>query len=157
IEIARRLKTERPGLFRFDLCGDGGELNAARDLIKRLNLDDVVACHGYLNSEEISAVLGASHVVIVPTTSEFEEGFNMVCAEGILAGRPVITSAVCPALEYIRAAAVEVPPDDVEQYYQAIVNFYDDAELYNQKQKSCATVQAQFYDLKNSWAEKLKT
>jgi glycosyltransferase involved in cell wall biosynthesis len=156
IEIARRLKTERPGLFRIDLCGDGGELGAARDLIKRLDLDDVVVCHGYLNSEEISAVLGASHVVIVPTTSEFEEGFNMVCAEGVLAGRPVITSAVCPALEYIRAAAVEVPPDDVGQYYKAIINFYDDAELYNQKQTSCATVQAQFYDLKNSWAEKLK-
>ena len=33
---------------------------------------------------------------------------------------------------------------------------YDDTELYKQKQGACATLQGQFYDAKNSWAEKLK-
>src|SRR4029077_3243688 len=74
----------------------------------------------------------------------------------ILAGRPVITSPVCPALEYIRGAAVEVPPDNIEQYCKAILKLYDNDEFYKQKQEACATLQGQFYDSKNSWAEKLK-
>ena len=80
----------------------------------------------------------------------------MVCAEAILAGRPVITSPVCPALEYVREAADEVPPDNIEKYCQAILKLYDDQEFYEQKQDACAKLQGQFYDPKNSWAEKLK-
>ena len=80
----------------------------------------------------------------------------MVCAEAILAGRPVITSAVCPALAYIREAAIEVQPDNIDEYYQAILQLYDDTELYKQKQSACVTLQGQFYNAKNSWAEKLR-
>jgi len=156
VEIARRLEKDRPGQFRFDICGDGGELNALRELVKRFGLHGVVHCHGYLESPRLSDVLSKSHAVIVPTTTRFEEGFNMVCAEAILAGRPVITSAVCPALGYIREAAVEVEPDNINQYYAAILRLYDDPQLYEQKQSACATLQDQFYDAKNSWAEKLK-
>ena len=155
VEIAHRLNANRPRTFVFDVCGDGGELNALRQLVVKSNLQDIVICHGYLNSQHLSAVLVSSHAVIVPTTSKFEEGFNMVCAEAILAGRPVITSPVCPALEYIRGAAVEVPPDNIEEYCEAILKLYDDDEFYKQKQEACATLQGQFYDTKNSWAEKL--
>ena len=108
-------------MFRFDICGDGGELDALRRLVEDSSLQTVVTCHGYLDSPRLSAVLASSHAVIVPTTSRFEEGFNMVCAEAILAGRPVITSAVCPALAYIREAAIEVQPDNIDEYYQAIL------------------------------------
>jgi len=156
VEIARRLNAIRPGTFIFDVCGVGGELESLRQLVAKLALANVVNCHGYLESQQLSVVLGSSHAVIVPTTSSFEEGFNMVCAEAILAGRPVITSPVCPALQYIRAAAVEVPPDSVEQYCQSILRLYDNGEFYKQKQGACATLQAQFYDPQNSWAEKLK-
>src|SRR5215831_13227251 len=156
VEIASRLNASRPGVFVFDVCGDGGELNALRQRVAKSNLNDVVRCHGYLDSERLSSVLASSHAVIVPTTSRFEEGFNMVCAEAILAGRPVITSPVCPALDYVRDAAVEVPPDNIEKYCRAILKLYDDDGFYKQKQEACARLQGQFYDQKNSWAEKLK-
>ena len=156
VMIARRLNANRPRAFAFDICGDGDELNALRQLVMKSNLQDIVYCHGYLDSQHLSVVLGSSHAVIVPTTSRFEEGFNMVCAEAILAGRPVITSRVCPALEYIRGAAVEVPPDNIEEYCKAVLKLYDDDEFYKQKQEACATLQGQFYNSKNSWAEKLK-
>ena len=65
-----------------------------------------------------------------------------------LAGRPVITSAVCPALAYVQEAAIEVKPDNIDEYYQAIVRLYDDTELYKQKQGACATLQGQFYNAK---------
>ena len=157
VEIARRLNADRQGMFRFDVCGDGGELVALQQRIDSLKLNEVVWCHGNLESQKLSAVLELSHAVIVPTTTKFEEGFNMVCAEAILAGRPVITSAVCPALYYIREAAVEVQPDNVDQYFEAILKLCDDTEYYNQKRQACIALQDQFYDLKNSWGEKIKT
>jgi len=156
VEIARRLNADRSGAFRFDICGIGSELNNLRQRIDTLNLEEVVHCHGHLDAHKLSTVLGMSHAVIVPTTTAFEEGFNMVCAEAILAGRPVITSAVCPALAYVREAAVEVQPNNVDQYRQAIVQLADDRNFYNQKQAACAALQGQFYDRKNSWSEKLK-
>jgi len=156
LEIARRLNADRRGTFQFDICGIGSELENLRQRIETLNLQEVVRCHGHLDSKNLSAVLGASHAVIVPTTTAFEEGFNMVCAESILAGRPVVTSAVCPALAYVSDAAVEVQPDNVDQYRQALIQLADDAGFYNQKQAACAALQEQFYDPGNSWAEKLK-
>ena len=38
-----------------------------------------------------------AHVLIVPTTTDFIEGFNQVVVEGVLAGRPVITSWNVPS------------------------------------------------------------
>ena len=83
---------------------------------------------------------GASHVVVVPTRAEFPEGFNQVLAEAVISGKPVITSSVCPALEVVKEAAVEVPPDDVEAYGDAILRLYEDSALYAEKQNACPTV-----------------
>jgi glycosyltransferase involved in cell wall biosynthesis len=96
------------------------------------------------------------HVVIVPTTSEFVEGFNKVVAEGILAGRPVITSSICPALEYVREGVVEVPPDNAEAYAEAIVRLKEDASLYEAKRMGCAVARSQFYDISRSWMSAVK-
>jgi glycosyltransferase involved in cell wall biosynthesis len=96
------------------------------------------------------------HVVIVPTTTDFVEGFNKVVAEGILAGRPVITSSVCPALEYVWDGVVEVPPDDVAAYGQAIIMLKEDRALYQTKRDGCATARSQFYDPARSWGTALR-
>jgi len=100
---------------------------------------------------------GQSHVVIVPTTTEFVEGFNKVVAEAVLAGRPVVTSSVCPALSYVRDAVVEVPPDDVQAYGDAILSLCDDAALYDAKRRGCELAKAQFCDASRSWAATLKS
>ena len=47
-----------PGMFQFDICGDGGELDALRRLVKDLSLQTAVTCHGYLDSPRLSAVFG---------------------------------------------------------------------------------------------------
>lgn len=156
VEIARRLERERKGMFHFDICGEGGELNNLRKRIDELNLQDVVSCHGYCSAEKVAYLLGLSHAFIVPTRSDYEAGFEMVCAEAILSNRPLITSAVCPALEDLREASIEVQPDDIDQYYQAILRLNDDTELYSRKRAACAALQAPFYDLKQSWYTKMK-
>jgi glycosyltransferase involved in cell wall biosynthesis len=59
--------------------------------------------------KEFREMFGRCHVVLVPTRSSYSEGFNAVVAEAILSGRPVITSKLCPAIELVRDAVVEVP------------------------------------------------
>jgi glycosyltransferase involved in cell wall biosynthesis len=156
LSMAERLHTDRPGQFHFDVCGEGSELNRVQAQIVASGLAGTVSTHGHCDKARLLALLGASHAVLVPTTSDFEEGFNKVCAEAVLAGRPVITSAVCPALARVRPAAVEVPPDAVDAYCEAIVRLRDDRELYEQKRRACLPLQAQFYDPRNSYGAMLR-
>ena len=65
--------------------------------------------------------MSASHACIVPTRTNYEAGFEMTCSEAILAGRPLVTSKVCPALDYLRDASIEATPDDAASYRDAIV------------------------------------
>ena len=156
VQIAMIINQQMPRQCYFDICGDGSELDLLRQRIKDSNMSAVMTCHGFCNREKLSSLLQASHVVIVPTTTKFEEGFNMVCAEAILAGRPVITSAVCPALAYVKSAAIEVPPDDIAAYCKAIMKLANDRALYEQKTMACRGLQEQFYDEDNCWGAKLR-
>ena len=80
----------------------------------------------------------------------------MVCAEAVLANRPLIASAVCPALEDLRDASIEVQPDNVDQYCDAILRLSDEPEFYSRKQRACAALHEPFYRSENSWAWKIK-
>jgi glycogen synthase len=153
LEIASQLS---PQEFHFDICGDGPELISLRGKIEERELKATVSCHGFLDRKDLYVLLDKAHVVIVPTTTDFEEGFNMVCAEAILSGRPVVTSAVCPALTYIRDAAIEVPPNDIGRYREALVALATDRNLYEQKRAACKALQDQFYNASNSWGAKLR-
>jgi glycosyltransferase involved in cell wall biosynthesis len=156
LKIAERLRRDQVLSFHFDICGDGSELDSLRRRIADRGLGGVISCHGFCQREKLSSLLGQSHVVMVPTTSDFEEGFNMVCAEAVLAERPVVTSAVCPALYYVAAAAIEVAPDDADGYGDAIVRLSIDHELYESKRRACKPLQEQFYDVRNSWGARLQ-
>jgi glycosyltransferase involved in cell wall biosynthesis len=151
VEVAQTLEKERPGEFRFDICGSGGALPALQRRISDLGLEDVIRCHGFSSPEAVTQLMSASHACIVPTRSDYEAGFEMTCSEAILAGRPLVTSAVCPAIDYLRDASVEAEPDNAGSYRDAIVRLSDDPELYARKQSACATLQGQFYDRGNSW------
>jgi glycosyltransferase involved in cell wall biosynthesis len=97
-----------------------------------------------------------AHTVVVPTTTDSIEGLNKVVVESVLACRPVVTSRMCPALEYVREAVVEVPPDDATAYGDAILRLADDPAFYAEKVAGCAASTGQFYDPALSWAETLR-
>jgi glycosyltransferase involved in cell wall biosynthesis len=99
---------------------------------------------------------GRSHVVIVPTTTAFIEGFNMVLVEGLLAQRPVISSEVCPALEYVAGAARVVPPNDVDAYAQTILELADNEDAYRAIQAQAQLVSKRFLDERTSFASALR-
>lgn len=157
LEIAKRFIREERADFRFDLCGSGSMLESLRLAAKEAEIDSYFVCHGHLNKPEMRQMYSQTHVVIVPTKTDFIEGFNNVVVEGILANRPVITSAVCPALSDVKAAVVEVPPDDIKAYGDALIRLRDDLEFYEQKRQNCLALQEKFYDLSQGWGAKLKS
>jgi glycogen(starch) synthase len=157
LEIAKRLATLGRQDITFELCGDGSALESVRVAAKLEGIDSHFVCHGHCNKQKMSQILNRMHVVIVPTKSDFIEGFNKVVAEGILSGRPVVTSGVCPAIYSMQDAIVEVPPDDINSYTDALLKLCDDHEFYEQKRESCLGVQSQFYDTQRSWGTLLKS
>jgi glycogen synthase len=136
---------------QFHLCGTGSALEELEERVERSGVSERFHLHGHRNRAQLPAMYDMSHVVIVPTRSDFGEGFNQVTAEGVLTARPVITSAVCPAVAYVKEAVVEVPVDDVAAYANAILRLADDREFYSRKQQACLDAQEQFYDPKRSW------
>lgn len=151
LDIAEQLHRMRPGEFRFEICGEGSDRARLEDAIAARDLRHVVTCHGYCEPGAMRQVMSICHIVVVPTRSDLTAGFEMTCAEAILSGRPLVTSAVCPALHYLRPAAIEVAPDDVEQYRRAIEQLKDDSDLFRSKQAACESLSAQFFDYAKSW------
>ena len=151
LDIAADLARQRPGEFVFHYCGDGAELPNLRRSVEEFGLGDVVRLHGYCGPAEMRRVISLCHAVVVPTRSECPAGFEMTCAEAILAGRPLITSAAAPALDYVRPASIEVPPNDVEAYQEAIARLKDDPALFNTKLEACSALRDQFFDYNSSW------
>lgn len=155
LEIAKRFLADGRTDIEFDLCGNGGALAELKAAVEEAGVGATFRCHGHCNKPTMKEMFARCHVVIVPTTSEFIEGFNQVVAEGVLSGRPVITSNVCPALHYVRDAVMEVPPDDVAAYGNAILRLCDDVAFYDATITACHAAQAQFYDLSRSWGATL--
>ncbi|MEC4803545.1 MAG: glycosyltransferase [Jaaginema sp. PMC 1079.18] len=155
LEVAQQLVAEGRKDIVFDVCGDGSALESLRLAVKEAGMECFFICHGYCQQAEMREMYGQSHVVIVPTRTNFVEGFNKVVVEGVLASRPVITSAVCPALSDVKEAVFEVPPNSIEGYTQAIRQLRDDQELYKAKCEGQQAVQAKFYDRSRGWGAKL--
>ncbi len=156
LEIARHFVREGHLGISFDLCGDGSTLDALRTAAVRGGVDQMFHTHGYCLKPAMQAMLDRAQVLIVPTTTDFIEGFNKVVVEGILAGRPVITSSACPALDYVRNAVVEVEPNDVAGYGDAILALQGDKNLYEQKREACLKYQEQFYSPERGWIAALR-
>jgi len=155
LEVAKRFQAEGRDDIVFHLCGIGTQFDQLHEQVKEFGLEASFVLHGYCKKPEMQQMYNLSHVVIVPTRSDFIEGLNKVVVEGVLANRPVITSSVCPALAYVREAVVEVPPDDFQAYGDAILKLYSDRAFYEQKQQSCQPLQEQFYSDSHSWGKAL--
>lgn len=155
LDIARTLRADGHTDVEIDVCGAGSSLDELKAQVEAAGLTGTFRCHGHCTRSVMRQMLRGCHVVIVPTTTDFAEGFNQVVVESVLAGRPVITSSVCPALEYVQGAVVEVPPNNVAAYRGAILRLRDDLGLYQSLLRGCEPLRAQFYDLSKGWGAAL--
>ncbi len=83
----------RPGAFRC--LWRWRRTGPLRQAVKDAGLSGVIDVRGRLERPALLAAYANSHAVIVPTRlGDFCEGMPLVCAEAMLAGRPVITSVL---------------------------------------------------------------
>lgn len=155
LEIAERFDREGVSDIEFDLCGSGSMLEELRGRVHQAGLVDRFRCHGHCDRDTMRAMFERSHAVIVPTTSSFIEGFNKVVAESILSLRPVVTSSICPALDQVQSAAIEVPPDDVRAYGDALLALSRDEHRYEALRSACCSIRSPFFDPEHSWRRTL--
>jgi len=149
LEIAKQIEAESPGLVRWEICGRGSDLDELRKRHLQMGLEHILTLHGWTSLEELLEVYRRSHASIVPTRSDFCEGLAMTAAEAILAGRPLITNPVVPALELLRPASVEGKTNDAPSHAAAVKRLASDSTLYARLRDACPALAAQFYDRRN--------
>ena len=149
ISIAQKLKAQQLDI-QLHVAGDGADSVKFNVIVHELGLVDIIKIYGYCDKSRMAILIESSHAFLVPTTSQFVEGFNKVCLEGVLAGRPIIASSACPAINYLGAAAVIVEPNDTDGYFDAIMQLYSDDELYRRKVDAALEYRKIF--LRDSWS-----
>jgi glycosyltransferase involved in cell wall biosynthesis len=156
LEVARRLHAAGRTGVAFDLCGSGSALEALRRDAEAAGVAERFHTHGWCDQARLRELLGRAHLVVVPTTSSFLEGFNQVVVEALLAGRPALTSEVCPATRYVEGAVALVPADDPGAYLRAICELADSPERYLALQRACEPVSRRFLDERTSFRAALR-
>lgn len=156
LEMARRIEDMHPGMVRWDICGDGTDLQNLRKQHQELRLADTVTIHGWTAPADLRGLQGDSHLSIVPTRSNFAEGMAKTALEAVLAGRPVLASSVTPALEILESAAMAVEANDIDKYINTVIELANDQPRYNRLVLACDGVQKDLYDERKSFSSTLK-
>jgi glycosyltransferase involved in cell wall biosynthesis len=156
LEMAAAIERRAPGRVRWVICGTGSDFEELKRRAAALRLEGVVELRGWTSLDDLVAVYADSHCSIVPTRSTFIEGLAMTAAEAVLAGRPVITNPVVPALEVLESAVVPCRTNDVASYVEQISRLLEDCEWYASLVAACPRVSRRFLDRRNGITEVLK-
>ncbi|MCX6292042.1 MAG: glycosyltransferase [Bacteroidetes bacterium] len=104
--------------LQLDIIGHGKDEVMLKDLVRNLQLDDVVFFHGVKSNKEVyDAIMQCDFVVM---NSNFET-FSLICAEALACGKPVIATRCGGPQEFIdEAAGILIDPGSREQLISAI-------------------------------------
>lgn len=155
IMIAYEVERQEPDRVDWVICGDGPDMEELKRFAKGTGLTNIKIL-GHIFPDKMKTVLAESHAVIVPTRSDFPEGLAKSAVEAILAGRPVITSSVNPALALLRPACIEAETDSVTSYTQRILEMLHSPTIYETLRQSCPQLREPFYDRRNGLAAALR-
>ena len=109
------------------VAGAQGWLNdSVRSRVATLELGDRVHLAGYVEGEDLAALYSLATVFAYPS---LWEGFGLPVLEAMACGTPVLTSDISSLPEVAGAAAVLVPPTDVEAIADGLLRLLEDAAL----------------------------
>jgi len=114
--------------LRLRVVGDGPDRAKLEARARELGIADCVEWMGSRPPEEVRRLYRTMDVVVVPSLAE---GFGLVAAEALAAGRPVVASDVGGLPEVVKhgETGLLVPPDDAEALADAIARIMDDSSL----------------------------
>jgi glycosyltransferase involved in cell wall biosynthesis len=122
---------------RLVLVGEGPERARLEELVAGLGLEDRVAFAGWVDPPWTAT--WAFDVLAMPS---FMEGFPLVIVEAMLAGIPVVASAVggIPEIVVEGETGLLVPPNDADALAASLRRITDDAELRTEMAARCRSV-----------------
>jgi len=156
LQMAQKVEAREPGRVCWEICGSGSDLEELKRRRGEMGLESIVKIRGWTPLSDLIDVYARSHAAIVPTRSSFIAGLEMTAAEAILAGRPLITNPVVPALEVLRPACVEARTDDVDSHVEAVMKLISDREYYEALRRACPEMAKPFYDREQGLTAVLK-
>jgi len=156
LDLVENLNDTLPGGFVIEVCGSGSAEQDFASEIQRRNLGASIHVLGRLGRAGMRKTFERAHAVVVPTTAAFAEGLNKALVEGVLAGRPVVATDVCPALALFPHSAISVPADEVQPMAQAFLRMATDQHFYEGLREHCEREAQPFFDPANSWGRALR-
>jgi glycosyltransferase involved in cell wall biosynthesis len=153
-ENIRRNSLQRA--IEFVICGDGSELDALNAEIRAHGLGELIKTRGRLKRPELVKEYLNAHMVIVPTKSDFAEGFAMVVAEAVLLLRPVISSSVVPSTEILKNAVMLAKTDDTDSYVKLLAAVSSSEETYSDLVFNCRRLRPMLLDNSSSFLVALR-
>ena len=157
LEIADQLALASPGAFTFELCGEGSVHEELARQIAACGLAGSFRLLGKLGREAMAQAFGRCHAVLVPTGLDFAEGMNRVAIEGVLAGRPVVTSPVAHAEDVLGDALIVVPVGDIHAYVAALQKLRADPVFYAERCAATRIGTEAFLDRTQGFRSRLET
>jgi len=107
LDAAETLQRRAPGRYRWVFAGPGSELEDLRRAVAQQGLGDLVEVLGPVPPRRLLELMDDCHVVVSPTRSDFREGLQKIAIEGILRGRPVVTTKYSNAFDRFGPALLE--------------------------------------------------
>lgn len=110
------------------IAGNGSEkyLGELKDLIKKLEIEEVVKFSGFVEGEKKSHLFDETDIFVLPS---YQENFGIAVVEALAAGMPVIVSdQVAIADDIIEAGAGHVVPVDQPEELAKAISLYTKLE-----------------------------
>jgi glycogen synthase len=121
---------------RLTIVGSGVDEFKLRQLVQDLNLSKQVTFAGVKRDRELTELLNAHQIMVVP--SLWDEPFGIVALEGIACGCVVVGSQGGGLKDAIGSCGVTFPNGDVEQLKQILVDLLthpDNLTIYRENSK----------------------
>jgi colanic acid/amylovoran biosynthesis glycosyltransferase len=127
LSAVERLKRDGRAVL-LHLAGGGPDLDSLRRTAVERGIEDFVAIHGWVSSEQLETLYGQADAFAL---ASFAEGLPGVLMEAMAMEIPCISTWITGVPELIRDGidGLLVPPSDAEAMAQAIARLMDDPEL----------------------------
>lgn len=109
----------------LEVVGDGPAMAECRRLARTAGIESAVTFHGWTDRLGVQAVLGRSHVLVLPSRSE---GWPKVLSEAMAFGAVPVATAISsiPQTFADSGAGVAVDTTDVEAFVRAVTGVIED-------------------------------
>ena len=130
-QLIESMRDVDPTLGRLVIVGDGPLRREVEAKVESLQLQERVTLAGAVPQAELNAYLEACQLLVLPSISR-SEGFGMTQLEGMLFGKPLVTTRLPSGVQLVNVdgqTGLQVPPLDPRALAGALTRLLSDNAL----------------------------